>query len=257
MNNQMKIFENEEFGAIQVLEIEGQPWFLGNEVAGILKYSNVRDALARHVDPEDKNTVAFHDGIPGNPNKTIINESGLYALIFGSKLPAARAFKRWVTSEVLPSIRKHGAYITPDMLEEMLINSEFANAVVRKLHAEQAKNDALLDRVEALAPKANYCDQILRCKNALPISIIAKDYGMSAISFNRLLHRLGIQYRVGPTWVLYQQFTDKGYTKSNTYCTPIGNGIVHTSWTQSGRMFLYEVLAAAGIFPLLESEVCS
>lgn len=255
MNNQMQIFENDTFGELQVLEIEGNPWFIGKEVADILGYTNAPKAIRDHVDDEDKLTERIV--LSGqNRSVTIINESGLYALIFGSKLPTARAFKRWVTNIVLPSIRKHGAYISPEVLEEMLVNTDFAKTVVRELHAEQSKNEALLDRVEELAPKAKYCDQILRCQNALPVSIIAKDYGMSAVGFNRLLHRLGVQYRVGPTWVLYQQFTDLGYTKSNTYYTPIGNGIVHTSWTQCGRMFLYEVLAAAGIFPAMDSEVC-
>lgn len=255
MNNQMQIFENDTFGELQVLEIESNPWFIGKEVADILGYTNAPKAIRDHVDDEDKLTERIV--LSGqNRSVTIINESGLYALIFGSKLPTARAFKRWVTNIVLPSIRKHGAYISPEVLEEMLVNTDFAKTVVRELHAEQSKNEALLDRVEELAPKAKYCDQILRCQNALPVSIIAKDYGMSAVGFNRLLHRLGVQYRVGPTWVLYQQFTDLGYTKSNTYYTPIGNGIVHTSWTQCGRMFLYEVLAAAGIFPAMDSEVC-
>lgn len=259
MNNQMQIFESEVFGTVRVLEIEDNPWFVGKDVAEKLGYSNTKDALRIHVDSEDKQTFQRSGNttfeIP-NRGLTIINESGLYALIFGSKLPAARAFKRWVTNTVLPSIRRNKAYITPELLEEMLKNSDFADTMLRKLHAEQSKTEALLDRVEELAPKANYCDRILRCQNALPVSIIAKDYGMSAVGFNRLLHRLGVQFRVGPTWVLYQQYTDLGYTKSNTYHTPIGNGIVHTSWTQAGRMFLYEVLAAAGIFPMMESEVC-
>lgn len=256
MNNQMQIFENEAFGKIRVLEIDSQPWFVGKDVANVLGYEKSRNAITMHVDEDDALKRGLIDSLGRTQQTTFINESGLYALIFGSKLPAARAFKRWVTSVVLPSIRKHGAYISPEVLEEMLVNTDFAKTVVRELHAEQSKNEALLDRVEELAPKAKYCDQILRCQNALPVSIIAKDYGMSAVGFNRLLHRLGVQYRVGPTWVLYQQFTDLGYTKSNTYYTPIGNGIVHTSWTQCGRMFLYEVLAAAGIFPAMDSEVC-
>ena len=112
MNN-LQVFENTEFGKIRALKINGEPWFVGKDVADVLGYSNSRDALSKHVDEEDKNTVAFHDGNKGNPNQTIINESGLYSLILSSKLPGAKKFKRWVTSEILPSIRKTGGYQIP------------------------------------------------------------------------------------------------------------------------------------------------
>ena len=111
--NGLQIFNNEEFGQIRTVAIDNEPWFVGKDVAEALGYSNTRDALRVHVDNEDKNTVAIYDGNKGNPNQTIINESGLYALIFGSKLPNAKKFKRWVTSEVLPAIRKTGSYGTP------------------------------------------------------------------------------------------------------------------------------------------------
>lgn len=107
--NEMKIFNNEEFGKVRVLVIDGEPWFVGKDVAGILGYSNPRDAISKHIDDEDKG-VAKCDTLGGKQNFTIINESGLYALIFGSRLPNAKKFKRWVTSEVLPSIRKTGGY---------------------------------------------------------------------------------------------------------------------------------------------------
>ncbi len=103
--NDLQIFENPEFGKIRTLEVEGEPWFVGKDVADILGYSNNRDALDRHVDVEDKNTVVNPDGNRGNPNMTIINESGLYSLILSSKLPTAKKFKRWVTTKVIPSIR--------------------------------------------------------------------------------------------------------------------------------------------------------
>ena len=111
--NELQIFNNAEFGQIRTVAIDNEPWFVGKDVAAALGYSNTRDALSVHVDNEDKNTVAIYDGNKGNPNQTIINESGLYALIFGSKLPNAKKFKRWVTSEVLPTIRKTGSYGTP------------------------------------------------------------------------------------------------------------------------------------------------
>lgn len=106
--NDLTVFENPEFGAIRTVELDGEPWLVGKDVATALGYSNTRDALDRHVDPEDKNTVVNPDGNRGNPNMTIINESGLYSLVLSSKLPTARKFRRWVTSEVLPSIRRSG-----------------------------------------------------------------------------------------------------------------------------------------------------
>lgn len=108
--NELTLFQNPEFGTIRSLTIDGEPWFVGKDVAEALGYSNGRDALYKHVDNEDKNTVANRDGIQGNPNMTVINESGVYSLIFGSKLESARRFKHWVTSEVLPAIRKTGSY---------------------------------------------------------------------------------------------------------------------------------------------------
>ena len=136
MANEVQIFENAEFGKVRTIVKDGEPFFIGKDVAEILGYSNTRDALAKHVDDEDKNTVAIRDGIQGNPNLTIINESGVYALIFGSKLPKAKQFKRWVTSEVLPSIRKTGSYntIPKDRSEfkEQELKARMLNARVRE-----------------------------------------------------------------------------------------------------------------------------
>ena len=109
--NELQIFKNDEFGEIRTVEISGEPWFVGKDVAEVLGYSNPRDALSKHVDSEDKG-VAKCDTLGGSQELTIINESGLYSLILSSKLPNAKAFKKWVTSEVLPSIRKHGGYIS-------------------------------------------------------------------------------------------------------------------------------------------------
>ena len=136
MANEVQIFENAEFGKVRTIVKDGEPYFIGKDVAEILGYSNTRDALAKHVDDEDKNTVAIRDGIQGNPNLTIINESGVYALIFGSKLSKAKQFKRWVTSEVLPSIRKTGSYSTipkeRSEFKEQELKARMLNARVRE-----------------------------------------------------------------------------------------------------------------------------
>ena len=116
----LQIFNSEEFGEIRTVTIDNEPWFVGKDVAEALGYSNTRDALATHVSEEDKNTVVISDGKRGNPNQVVINESGLYALIFGSKLDSAKRFKHWVTSEVLPTIRKTGSYQKPMTVAEQI-----------------------------------------------------------------------------------------------------------------------------------------
>jgi prophage antirepressor-like protein len=253
MTSQPQIFEHSEFGKIRAVDIDGQPWFVGKDVTDALAYSNGSRDINRHVDPEDRQNYRNGTSEINNRGVTIINESGLYSLILNSKLSTAKRFKRWVTSEVLPSIRKHGAYITDAVLEEVMKSHDVAFDLFCKLRAERGKTEALLDRVEALAPKARYCDLILGCGSAVQVSVIAKDYGLTAVAFNRLLHDLRIQFKVGVTWVLYQRHADQGYTKSRTYYTPGGTCVVHTCWTQKGRLFLYETLAGAGVFPLMES----
>lgn len=131
MSKEIQIFKNEQFGQIRTLMKDGEPWFVGKDIAEALGYSNTRDALDRHVD-DDKNTVVNPDGKRGNPNMTIINESGLYSLILSSKLETAKAFKRWVTAEVLPSIRKHGEYVSPRKAQQRLGEVNSAARIIRQ-----------------------------------------------------------------------------------------------------------------------------
>ncbi|MDL2233259.1 phage antirepressor [Ruminococcaceae bacterium OttesenSCG-928-L11] len=256
MNNTLQNFQHEEFGSVRVVQIDGESWFVGKDVADALGYTNGSRDINRHVDAEDRRA----EMIPQYQNGTLvskailINESGLYSLILSSKLPTAKKFKRWVTSEILPSIRKHGAYVTDDMLDNLVRDPNLAYELFCKLQAERGKTAALEERVEQLAPKARYCDLILQCKNALPISLIAKDYDMSAVSFNRMLHDFGIQHKVRGTWLLYQKYSGKGYTASNTFYTPGGLAVMHTCWTQKGRLFLYNMLAYYGILPSMEKQ---
>lgn len=147
---ELQVFESPEFGKIRTIEIDGDVWFVGKDVAEILGYSNTRDAMNRHVDTEDKNSVVIHDGIPGNPNQTVINESGVYSLILSSKLPKAKEFKHWVTSEILPSIRKHGAYMTHETLTECLQNPENLITLLTQLKAEQDARIAAEQKAKCL-----------------------------------------------------------------------------------------------------------
>ena len=258
--SKLEIFENSEFGEIRTVEINNEPWFVGRDVATVLGYSNPRKAIGDHVDDEDKG-VTKCDTLGGSQDLTIINESGLYSLILSSKLPNAKAFKRWVTSEVLPAIRKHGLYAIDDILE----NPDIAIQALTKLKEERAARKALeLDnqvksqQIAELQPKATYYDLILQCKDLLSVTEIAKDYGMSAKGLNAMLHELGVQYNQSGVWFLYTRYQHEGYTQTKTqnYNRPDGTqgSKVHTYWTQKGRLFIYNLLKSEDILPTMEIE---
>lgn len=270
-SNLPQIFSHEEYGQLRTLLIDNEPWFVGGDVAAALGYSNVRDALSKHVDSDDKNTVAIRDGIKGNPNKTIINESGLYSLVLGSRKPQAKAFKRWITHEVIPSIRKHGAYMTKPVLQQVLNDPNSIIQLASTLLSEHQRAESLQKKVdeqnciiadqtaeiEEMRPKVSYLDTILQNARTVPISIIAKDYGMSGVAMNKLLHELGIQYRFGKgPWLLYSRYAQEGYTASYLAENKDGAYIsVQSNWTQKGRLFLYNTLKERrGLIPLIERE---
>lgn len=172
--NELMIFNNPEFGNIRTMERDGAPWFVGKDVAEALGYSNSRDAVSTHVDGEDKATVAFHDGSQ-NRNMVVINESGLYALVLGSKLPTAKKFKRWVTSEVIPSIRKHGGYINgqENMTPEELMASALLMAQ-KTLADRDARISTLTVENQIMLPKAEYFDQLVERNTLLNFRETAK-----------------------------------------------------------------------------------
>lgn len=164
-------FENKE---VRTLLIDNEPWFIGKEVTEILGYSNPRDALSKHVDDEDKNTVAIRDGNKGNPNQTLINESGLYSLILSSKLPSAKRFKKFVTSEVLPSLRKHGMYATEETIDKILSNPDFGIRLLNELKEEREKTKLLKNENEQLKPKALFADTVSASDTSILIGQLAK-----------------------------------------------------------------------------------
>ena len=246
------------FGTVRTTAINGEPYFVGKDVAAILGYSDTAKAIRVHVDDEDKG-VDEMDTPGGKQNIILINESGLYSLILSSKLPTAKKFKRWVTSEVLPTIRRHGVYA----IDEVLNDPDTLISALTALKAERENNRRLNEKVAfqtqqiaELQPKASYYDLVLSCRDALPISIIAKDYGWSAKKMNRFLHEQGVQYKLGETWLLYAKYAEMGYTKSETF-TYLGNdetmhSKVGTKWTQAGRLFIYELMKKAGHSPIIE-----
>lgn len=192
---------------------------------------------------------------------TIINESGVYSLVFSSRLPTAKAFKRWVTSEVLPAIRQHGVYAMDHLLEnpDALIQALTAYKEERNRARELAQiNAAQQQQLAELRPKATYFDLVLQCRELVSTSTIAKDYGWSANRMNQWLHEHGIQYKQGNIWLLYQAYAPMGYTSTKTFNIPDGNGVlhnrVHTYWTQKGRLFIYRLMTEEGNYPLIEKE---
>lgn len=261
--NEVKTFENEDFGQIRTVTIDGEPWLVGKDVATALGYSNSRKALTDHVDDEDKGVTKCAT-LGGQQNLVVINESGLYSLIMSSKLPSAKKFKRWVTSEVLPSIRKHGAYMNDETLEKALTSPDFLIRLAMELKAEKEKARRLETEVKIrdqligeLKPKADYTDTILDSKSLISVTQIAKDYGYSGQAFNQLLHNLKVQYWCDGQWLLYAKYHHKGYTHSQTYniVKPGGKEVLTemlTKWTQKGRLFLYDLLKEQGIVPLIE-----
>ena len=252
----LEVFKNEEFGEVRTVLINNEPYFVGKDVALILGYTNPQKALRDHIDEEDKTrnesfTVNGTQGI-------LINESGLYSLILSSKLPNAKKFKHWVTSEVLPAIRKHGMYA----IDDLIANPDLGIAALNALKEEREKNKKLEEKtmvksqqISEMIPKASYYDVVLNCKDLVSIGSIAKNYGWSAKKMNKILHEKGIQFKQGEIWLLYQKYAEKGYTstKTHTYLDSDGQHMkVHTYWTPKGRLFIYDLLKKDGIYPNIE-----
>ncbi|EGQ0298907.1 phage antirepressor [Staphylococcus pseudintermedius] len=250
---ELQIFNFEEL-PVRTLTVDDEPYFVGKDVAEILGYSKARNAIAKHVDFEDKKDAPIQGPLGGTQKMTIINESGLYSLIFSSKLESAKRFKRWVTSEVLPAIRKHGIYATDSVIEQTIQNPDYIIHVLTEFKKEREGRLVAEQQVKELKPKATYYDLVLQNKSLLSVSKIAKDYGMSARALNKLLHELGVQYKQGDIWLLYAKHQDKGYTQTSTYALDEKHSKVTTKWTQKGRLFIYELLKNKGILPSIEKS---
>ena len=239
------VFRSKEFGQIRTCTVEGETYFVGKDVASALGYGNSREALRKHVDEEDKQASRFVTG-GQQYNMTVINESGLYSLILSSKLDSARRFKRWVTSEVLPAIRKNGRYELESKAKELQQQNRLL----------ESKNILLEEITAQQKPLTDYARIILSSTQTVTVTQIAQDYGMSPVRMNQLLFKLHIQHKVGGQWILYIPFLNKGYVQSFSSYFVKENGEVqvkvHTRWTQSGRLFLYGELKKAGVLPLIE-----
>lgn len=250
---------------IRTVEKDGEPWFLLVDVCKVLELSTP-SRVAERLEKDEVSQTHTIDRMGRTQNATIINESGLYAVILRSDKPKAKPFRRWVTNEVLPSIRKHGAYMTDQTLERALTSPDFLIELATQLKAEQAQRKQLEttvavqnQQIAELQPKASYYDVVLNCKDLISIGKIAKDYGWSAQKLNEYLHKHGVQYKQGKTWLLYQKYAGMGYTSTKTHTYHGDDGREHaaephTYWTQKGRLFIYDLLKSDGVFPLIERE---
>ena len=254
----LQVFTNKEFGQVRVVEINGEGWLVGRDVAEILLYKEPHKAIARHADEDDRMKHPVIDSIGRTQDTWIINESGLYALVLGSEMKEAKRFKNWVTKEVLPTIRKHGAYLTPQKIEEVLMDPDTIIQLATQLKEERALVQKQKQIIGELKPKADYMDRILKNKGLVTITQIAKDYGMSGQAMNKLLHDLGVQYKQSGQWLLYREHHGKGYTHSETVEIIRSDGRedvkMNTKWTQKGRLFLYELLKENGVLPVIEQQ---
>lgn len=230
METKVTVFNNEEFGDVRTIMIDNEPWFVGRDVANILGYSNSRQAISTHVDDEDKKDgVTVCDSIGREQKPVLINESGLYSLIFGSKLESAIKFKNWVTKEVLPCIRKNGIYATDNVIDNILNNPDFGIELLTKLKEERAA------RIEA--EKTNAI--LMHVNKTYTMTEIAKEIGLkSANELNKILAEKKIQYKSNGTWVMYSDYSDLGYESIKQEALDNGHVIYHRRITQLGRKFI-------------------
>lgn len=252
MENKLQLF-NFNGSEVRTLVIDDEPHFVGNDVAKILGYQRVGDALKQHVDSDERKTLtykAFGDLVQSLwkdndfSNKTVITESGVYSLIFGSELPSAKKFKRWVTSEVLPAIRKTGAY-QANPKDNYQIPATYGEAL--QLAA------TLQTKIEHDAPSLKYFHDQMRNPGLMTTTEIAKDYGWSARKLNKYLESKDVIYRQGNKWVIYQKYADKGYSQYEPFPYDNNKGVKNNlKWTQRGKKFIYDLLAEDGIRPVLE-----
>ena len=263
MNDNLRIFENEEFGKVRTIEENDKILFCGSDVARALGYINSRKALSDHCKGVTKRDTPTNGGMQ---EMSFIFEGDVYRLIAHSKLPNAEKFESWVFDEVLPSIRKHGAYMTDNTIDKILLNPDFGIKLLMELKGEREKREDLEIKnkqqeqlIGELKPKADYTDKILHSKALVNINQIAKDYGMSARQMNKILFEKGIQYKQGNQWLLYKKYHDKGYTSSETINITHTDGtpdvVMRTKWTQKGRLFIYNLLKGDNIIPLIEKKI--
>lgn len=261
--NKLQVFSYEG-NEVRTVRMGEETWWVLKDVCEILNLTTPAKVSER-LEEDEVSLTHITDSIGRKQETTVVSESGLYNVILRSEKPEAKKFKRWVTHEVLPSIRKVGLYATPETAEKLLSDPDFLIEALRELKAIRAKNAVLSETVSIqnqqiaeMKPKAGYYDVILACKDAVAITTIAKDYGKSGQWLNDYLHTLGVQFKQGNIWLLYQKHAEHGYTCTRTHNYTGTDGEqhskVHTYWTQKGRLFIYELLKSHGWLPLIEQN---
>lgn len=260
--NEIKVFDNPQFGKVRTAGTSENPLFCLPDVCKALglNASHVRERLEDGVVSTDTIT----DNLGRAQVANFVNEDGLYDVILDSRKPEAKVFRKWVTSEVLPSIRKTGQYSAnvPQTFSQALMLAARQQEEIERQKAALAQQGEeivkLSNEVMTMKPKATYYDLILNNPSTVTITQIAQDYGMSAKKFNQILCDFRIQHKVNKQWILYADNINKGYVQSKPTNIPLANGtekvVYNTEWTQKGRIFLYEKLKQAGILPMIENK---
>jgi len=256
--NELQIFKNPEFGEIRTIEVNNQPWFVGKDVAEVLGYSNTMKAIRDHV--KDNHKLAERIVLSGQTREAIlIDEAGVYSLIMRSKLPTAERFQEWVTSEVLPTIRKNGGYLTPEKVEEVLSNPDTIIKLATEIKNLRTENAIQKQQIAEFKPVKDYVDTILSSTDTVTVTQIAADYGLSARALNKILWEEKLIHNVNGQWILYKRWMNKGFTKSETINVPRADGsskvVMNTKWTQKGRLKIHEILTAVGIVAEMDKAV--
>lgn len=237
--------------AIHVVTVDGEPYFVAREITKVLGYQWPANALRDYVNNEDKATVTLYLGIEGNPARTIINKSGLNSLIANSTSPRAAEFRQWAAQKITPSIRKHNK-----KLEEALKRLNTVTSLAMDLKNERERRLIAEQRVNELTTNLTYYDQILAHKEPVTMAQISGDYGLIYGTLNHKLSELGVIYKEGDTWLLRDKYQHEGWTISKVVLKDKTDGpqkaIMHTKWTQKGRLGLYELLKKNNILPLIE-----
>ncbi|MQW23210.1 MULTISPECIES: phage antirepressor KilAC domain-containing protein [unclassified Lactococcus] len=252
----MNVLQNVDGFKAKIYGTAENPLFLAKDIAEMLEIKNNRDMLNNIDDDEKLMSVVSTSG--QNRNMWFLTEDGLYEVLMQSRKQQAKLFKKKV-KETMKTIRKHGAYMTSEVIEKTLTSPDFIIQLATQLKTEQEKTAMLSQQVAESRPKADYYDRILKSKSLVTISQIADDYGMTAQALNKKLFELQIQHKVGGQWLLYAKHKNHGYTFSDTTILPNykkgGEKVVmNTKWTQKGRIFIYNVLKSEGILPTIEKN---
>ena len=250
----LQIFNNDRFGQVRIVPVDGELMFVAKDVCDCLEITKHRDAISR-LDSDERGSVKL-DTPGGKQDIAAINEYGLYNLVLSSRKPEAKEFKRWITHDVIPAIRKTGSYsmVIPKTLPEALrayANEVESHNATKAIVAQQEQQIAEFKTVK------DYVDKILSSKSCLTITQIAADYGMSAQELNKILHEARLQHKVGDQWILYKQHMSKGFTKSETFtfCRSDGrlDSKITTKWTQKGRLEIHNILSNLDIHAVCEN----